>query len=204
MHGETTRLIALAVMLLIGLTAVHTSQVQRPRAVPRTWDDEPLASLEVPLPHPEFSPTAVSADYYYRIPVRPIFKGYPVYAPGHEPAGYLDWLKQREPELLWDDKSNRPPLQTESDWIKAGEIVFDAAIFYDSVASADDVRNPAWYKRVAPLTTRDGIVPSTIYIVREKGKVELGNNACAFCPPASSRAEWSSKELRGTSHLTAP
>ena len=187
MQGKTTRLVPLAVMSLVGLTAlVHTTHAQKASsvfasAIPKTWDNGLLASLEVPLPHPEFSPRAVSDDYYYRIPVRRIFKGYSVYAPGHEPAGYLDWLKGREPELLWDDKGTRPPLQTESDWIKAGEMVFDAAIFYDSVASAEDARNPDWYRKVAPLATTGGIVPYTTYVIREKGKVELGNNACAFC-----------------------
>ncbi len=181
-----TRFIALGVISLVGISAVHGSQAQRPDgvfvpAIPRAWDDSMLASLEVPLPHSEFSPKAVSADYYYRIPVRPIFRGYPVYAPGREPAGYLDWLKQREPQLLWNDGKTKPPLQTESDWITAGAMVFDAAIFYDAVASANDVRNSDWYTRVAPITTSDGILPYATYVVREKGKVELGNNACGFC-----------------------
>ena len=54
-----------------------------------------MATLEVPLADPVGSPKQVSADYYYRIPVRPIYKEYPIYAPGHEPPGYLDWLKRQ-------------------------------------------------------------------------------------------------------------
>ena len=84
------------------------------REVPRTWDDKAIAELEVPLADPVGSPKHVSADYYYRIPVRPIYKGYPVYAPGHEPPNYKAWLAQQEPQLLWGtDATGRevaPPL----------------------------------------------------------------------------------------------
>src|SRR5438445_6865944 len=82
-----------------------------------TWDDAAMAELEVPLADPVGSPKHVSADYYYRIPVRPIYKQYAVYAPGHEPPGYLEWLKQQEPKIVWDDKGHRPPLKTQADWI---------------------------------------------------------------------------------------
>jgi hypothetical protein len=149
--------------------------------VPVTWDEQALASLEVPLPDPKFSPKAVPRSYYERVPVRPIYRGYPVYAPGQEPAGYWESLQQREPELLWDDKGKQPPLNSAADWIKAGEIVFNAAIFYDAVASVADVRNPVWYERVRPPTTRDGVLPYTQYVIRKKGTVELANNACGFC-----------------------
>src|SRR5215468_4278678 len=94
-------------------------------AIPKTWDDGAIASLEVPLANPIGSPKHVSADYYYRIPVAPIYKTYPIYTPGHEPAGYVDWLKQQGPEILWDDAGHAPQLKTEKDWIDAGEIVFD-------------------------------------------------------------------------------
>jgi hypothetical protein len=56
-------------------------------AFPRTWDEAAIAALEVPLADPQGSPKHVSADYYYKIPVRPIYKSYTVFAPGHEPPG---------------------------------------------------------------------------------------------------------------------
>jgi hypothetical protein len=149
--------------------------------IPKTWDEQALAALEVPSPNPEFSPVAVPSEYYHRIPVRPIYKSYPVYAPGKEPAGYLDRLKQEKPVILWDDQGTRPPLQSEADWVTAGELVFDAAIFCDAVARVEDVRNPEWHRKVAPPLTPEGVVPFARYVVREKGKIELGNNACAFC-----------------------
>src|SRR5512138_1760279 len=106
--------------------------------IPRVWDDEELAGLEVPLAEAAASPTHISADYYYRIPVRPIYKSYPVYAPGQEPPGYQEWLKQQEPEMAFDTAK----LKTAADWIRAGEVVFDAPVFYDAVVGAADVRDP--------------------------------------------------------------
>jgi hypothetical protein len=62
---------------------------------PRTWDDAAISKLEVPLANPIGSPKHITAEYYYKIPVRPIYKQYPVYAPGREPAGYMDWSNSR-------------------------------------------------------------------------------------------------------------
>ena len=67
---------------------VGFATAQEPHKIPRTWDNEEIARHEVPLAQPEASPKHVSSDYYYRIPVRPIYKSYPVYAYGHEPSGY--------------------------------------------------------------------------------------------------------------------
>jgi hypothetical protein len=88
--------------------------------IPKTWDPTALASLEVPLAEPSASPVPVPFDFYYAMPIRPIYKSYPIYAPGHEPADYMNWLKQQEPEVIWGedlkDKTMRtPPLKTESD-----------------------------------------------------------------------------------------
>ena len=42
----------------------------------------------------------------------------------------MEWLKRKEPVVLWDEASHKPKLETEADWIKAGEIVLDAPNFY--------------------------------------------------------------------------
>lgn len=80
-HGA---LIASTLLLALGGTR---AQERHPGdgVVPKTWDDAEIARHEIPLADPNGSPKHVSSDYYYRIPVRPIYKGYPVYAPGHEP-----------------------------------------------------------------------------------------------------------------------
>src|SRR5512138_2911813 len=93
---------------------VAQQQPARPQ-IPTTWDESALASLEVPGVAPGFSPHAVSAKYYYSVPVRPVFKTYPVYAPGKEPAGYFEWLRSREPQIVF----NLEGLHSDLDWIKA-------------------------------------------------------------------------------------
>ena len=148
--------------------------------IPKTWDDQEIARHEVPLADPTGSPKHVSADYYYRIPVRSIYKGYPVYAPGHEPLGYLDWLKHREPVILWDDHGHAPPLQTEVDWVRAGQIVFDSPTSW-SADMAQYVRSPVWYEKTGARVAKDGVLPDFQYVVRTKGRVEIGLTSCAGC-----------------------
>jgi hypothetical protein len=149
--------------------------------IPKTWDDTEIAAHEIPLAYPIGSPKHVSADYYYRIPVRPIYKGYPVYAPGHEPPGYMDSLRQREPVVLWDDHGQAPPLRTETDWIRAGEMVFEAPLGAIASLRIEDVRNPIWYEKTGAPVANDGTLPGLQYTIRRKGVVELGADSCAFC-----------------------
>src|SRR6186997_1706028 len=90
--------------------------------IPRTWSSADVASLEVPLANPKYSPAHVSPEAYYRIPARVLYKSYPVYHPDREPAGYMERLKTLEPEVAFDTAN----LKTREDWIKAGELVFNA------------------------------------------------------------------------------
>jgi hypothetical protein len=185
MKFRTISLLTLTVCGLLGLTTfISQGQDRKPNAIftpviPKTWDDEAMASLEVPLADPVGSPKHVSADYYYRIPVRPIYKSYPFYAPGREPVGYVDWLKQQEPQVIWDDAGHRPTLQTEADWIKAGEIVFDAPFNYIPLPSDSEWR--ALFQSVVPPVAKDGTIPVFRLFVRKRGEVELGNFACGVC-----------------------
>jgi hypothetical protein len=172
--------------LLMGISsASQDTESQRPSAatpvIPKTWNDAAISTLEVPLANPVGSPKHVSADYYYRIPVAPIYKSYPVYAPGHEPTGYLDWLKQQEPAVIWDDEGHAPPLKTEADWLKAGEMVFGAPTDFDRFVTVAETRDPAWYKQIGTPVAKDGTVPFVRYVVRKKGVVEVGQISCAMC-----------------------
>ena len=146
--------------------------------IPRTWDDQAMESLELPLADPAASPRHISSAYYYRIPVRPIYKSYPVYRPDREPAGYADFLKTQQPEIVFDVSR----LKTEGDWIKAGELVFDAPIEFESTGTLySETRRNDWFDKNRVLTTKDGILPNMKYVIREKGKVELGLLSCAMC-----------------------
>jgi hypothetical protein len=150
--------------------------------IPRAWDDRDVATFEVPLAQPDRSPRYLSAAEYYALDVMPIYRGYPLYAPGREPAGYLESLKQKEPEIIFDPAK----LRTEQDWIQAGGIVFRASRLYGGVPP-EGVKSAGFAEAIGAIAslqtpvTRDGILPFFQYVVRKKGVVELGIVACANC-----------------------
>jgi hypothetical protein len=171
-----TAAVILAAMVVFSPQS-QKANTTKPPAVPKVWDDEEVASLEVPLADDSASPVPVSSEFYYRMHVRSIYKSYPVYAPGKEPTGYMEWLKSQEPVTVVDDSK----LNTEADWIRAGEEVFQAPLFYDQLITVDDARNPLWYQHTRAPVAKDGSVPAMRYVIREKGKIELGNFSCAMC-----------------------
>jgi hypothetical protein len=163
------------------LGAVATAPERMPsRTVPRTWEDEAIARLEVPLATPIGSPKHVTSDYYYKIPVAPIYRSYPVYRPGREVADYFAWLGQQEPEILWDDTVHRPRLETDADWIRAGELVFDTGVSAATM-SVNEIRDPKWYAATGFPLTKDGSVPVVRYVVRQRGNLSLEMFGCATC-----------------------
>jgi len=141
-----------------------------------------MPALEVPLANAIRSPKQAAADCYYRIPVRPIYKSYPVYAPGHEPPGYMDWLKQQEPVIIWGRLRPQTPTPDGSRLeIKAGEIVFDSPISYNALATVTDVRDPVWYQKTGTPVAGDGTMQLSRYVIRKKGVIDLGEVSCASC-----------------------
>jgi hypothetical protein len=176
------------VLFALGFTLTKLGgQVQpasiRPPVIPKTWDDQAIATLEIPLADPAGSPKHVSADYYYRIPVAPIYRSYFVYAPGREPAGYMDWLKRQEPEIVWDDVGHAPALKTSADWIEAGEVAFDAPIVFNGEgdAQATWVRDRAWLEKTGTPVAKGGSLPFVRFVIRRKGVIELGDLSCGTC-----------------------
>jgi hypothetical protein len=59
------------------LISIGSAQRENASSVPKTWDDDAIATLEVPLANPIGSPKHVSAEYYYRIPVAPFSRAIP-------------------------------------------------------------------------------------------------------------------------------
>lgn len=167
-----------ATVVMWAAKAEKTADEFKPE-IPRVWDDQALATLEVPLAVPEDSPKFVSSNWYYKIPVRPIYKSYPVYRPDKEPPGYMEWLKQQEPQIVFDSTK----LKTKEDWIKAGELVYDAPIGFNTplFMTMADLRNPEWYKKLDVPVAKDGSVPFARYVIREKGKIDLGEGSCNTC-----------------------
>ena len=73
--------------------------------IPKAWDDAEVARFEMPLAQRGRSPRYMSAEEYYALRVRPIYRSYPMYAPGRDPAGYIESLKKKEPEIILTPRS---------------------------------------------------------------------------------------------------
>ena len=132
--------------------------------IPKAWDENEVARLEVPLVQRDHSPRYLTAEQYYARKVRIIYRTYPVYAPGRAPVGYLDELKKKEPEVIVFDAKT---LRTKDEWIRAGEAVFDDSPFPFPTG-------PAGFRLPPGITlsvTREGIIPADRYVIRQRGLV---------------------------------
>jgi mono/diheme cytochrome c family protein len=167
----------ISVKLLAGLlviVALGRAQEFRPE-IPKVWDDEAVAGFELPLAQRDRSPRHLSSSEYYALKVRPIYKTYPMYEPGKEPAGYIEWLKQQEPEIVFDPAK----LKTKEDWIAAGKLVFESEVQLHPLPPGVPPVNGA-----IP-ASKEGILQPfrdfNRYIIRKKGVLEIGENSCASC-----------------------
>ena len=145
--------------------------------IPKVWDDESLRDVELPLAQ-RIPVHHVSSEFYYQIPVRPNLKTYPIYRPDKEPLGYWEWLLQQDPSPAF----NPAALRTKEDWIKAGELMFEAAKDFTPFNDPfTDVRNPKWYEYTGMKVDKQGIVPFYRYVIRKKGTIEVNLDSCAEC-----------------------
>jgi hypothetical protein len=145
--------------------------------VPRTWDEQALATLELPNAVTGVPAKHVAADFYYRIPAVTIYRTYPLYEPSREPAGYLEDLAKAAPEVTFI--ADR--LTTQAQWIAAGELVFHWPIRFRPYDAEAKEQLRQQLAKVPTAVARDGILPYYRLVVREPGKIELGSFACAMC-----------------------
>jgi len=161
----------LALLLLLAASAFAAE-------IPRTWDTKAVANLEVPLANVKAATAHVSEAAYYAMPERKIYRGYPVYHPSREPRGYRKWLTEQEPQIVFDDST----LKSDADWIRAGEEVFHSPLSFGPVFfGADDVKDAAFFEAAGMPVAKDGTIPFARWLVRTKGKVELGSMGCNTC-----------------------
>jgi Di-haem oxidoreductase, putative peroxidase len=164
-------------LILLAVAALGAGQTTFHPDIPRVWDDQAVETMEVPLAQRDRSPRYMSSAEYYALKVRPIYRSYPAYAKGREPAGYLESLKEKEPEIIFDPAK----LHTKEDWIRAGKLVFEAETQYRPVTGAQ----PSADDPFAQPLGKDGELPFFRpffrYYVRKKGVLEVGINACAGC-----------------------
>jgi hypothetical protein len=176
------RLCLALVFALFGLILSSLSLGQKPETnrpvIPKTWDTQAIDSFQLQLADPKVAVKLISSSYYYSIPIRPIYKSYDVYRPDREPRGYMDQLKRKEPQVIFDFSK----LKSEADWTRAGEMVFDSPI--ELVADGtlySEIRGMDWFDKNKVPVTSEGVMPFMRWVVREKGKVELGILSCAQC-----------------------
>lgn len=147
--------------------------------VPSPWSEASIAGYRLPLAGLGHAPKMVSGAAYYNLPEVNL-KTYPVYTPDKEPKGYIEWLQSRDPEPMVDVSK----LHTRADWIAAGREVFYSRELPRYSGSEDNlklIRDPRVLEAYKLQTTKDGVLLGLRYLVREKGKVELGTDTCAMC-----------------------
>jgi len=117
----------------------------------------------------------MSAEEYYRLRVCPIYRSYPVYVKGREPVGYIEALKQKAPEVIFDPSK----FHSKESWIEAGKLVFESDTKFSPAPAltVDDITVPA------STVSKDGMLPGFAYryYIREKGVLEVGINSCSGC-----------------------
>ena len=72
-------------VLVVGLYLVCIAFISG-QTIPKTWDEAALSAMQTPLRDPSRTPKHMASEVYNRMPVLTIYKTYPVYAPGREPA----------------------------------------------------------------------------------------------------------------------
>lgn len=163
-----------SLMLLI-VAAFGSDDLPFHPVIPKVWDDQAVATLEVPLVQRDRSPKYMTSAEYYALKVRPIYRSYPMYIAGREPAGYLDSLKRKDPEIVFDPAK----LHTKADWIHAGKLVFESDTTFLPIQSP-----PTSEPRDCKVASDGELMcfhAGTRYYVRQKGVVEAGANSCAGC-----------------------
>ena len=147
--------------------------------VPSPWSDAAIAGYRLPLAGLGRAPKMASGKAYYDLPEVNL-KTYPVYSPDREPKGYLDMLRAKDPEPMVDAGK----LHTRAEWIAAGREVFYGRELPRFSGSEDNLalmRDPKVIAAYGVQMTKDGVLLGLRYVVREKGKIELGTDTCAMC-----------------------
>lgn len=158
------------------MAATWTCLGQLRPAIPKVWNPEALDAMTLPLVGLDKRIKYPAAEWYYRIPEREIYRGYPVYDLRKEPRGYMEWLTHQNPEMPVDPSK----LNTEFDWIQAGESVY-SSVQVDGLLTPDDLHNPAAWEKFRFVADAEGSLPGWRYVIRKRGLIEVGPTLCGSC-----------------------
>ena len=151
--------------------------------IPKTWDDNAMATLELPLANPVGSPKHVPAEYYYRIPVRPIYKTYPKIPPGSRAARLsgvaADGSSRSCSGTIADVGRSWSPKRTGSRRVKWSSTRQSCSRAH--TANAGQMR--AFIAKTGDLYDKDGVSPVHLLtsVIANRAKLETGEVACAEC-----------------------
>src|SRR4051812_32646248 len=106
-------------LLFMMATCAYCRSEDNPYPAPKIWDEAKLKDWALPLANDGPEIRQVSEQDYYASPVDNL-RSYPVYHPDREPPGYLEKLRNMEPEPLVEIG----PARTKAQWIELGERVF--------------------------------------------------------------------------------
>ena len=149
--------------LLSSVVLINHSQAQEAgrkssRVIPKTWDDQALADLEVPLPDPAGSPRNVPSEYYYRIRSGPYSSPIPSTPPDMSRQVFGS-DQAATASHLWDDFDQATPKER-CGLDEAGKAVFDAPIGYrhEQPNPGNDVgiQHGTRHRRIS---AKDGTIP---------------------------------------------
>ncbi|WP_206513080.1 hypothetical protein, partial [Larkinella soli] len=145
--------------------------------IPRTWDLESIHHSHLPPPDTTVRVSYAPEAYYNDLPEHVIYKTFPVYLQEYEKPGYLDSLRQLEPEVAFDPGQ----LKTREDWIKAGELVFNWPVAYTPINEKVGRLNRNLFRGGKGKFTPDGRYLVNRYVLQEKGRLLVGSLSCASC-----------------------
>jgi hypothetical protein len=169
------KLLLLIVGILVIIPAI--SLLGTFNGIPKTWDMQAIKKFHLPPPDSTVKVIYASEEYYDSLPDHVISKTFPMYIREFEKSGYIDSLRNLEPEITFDVNT----LKTPEDWIKAGELVFNWPVAYSAVGGNVSQLKKSDFDNSNGKITKEGIYPFSRYVLTEKGKLTVGSLSCASC-----------------------
>lgn len=145
--------------------------------IPVTWDMKAIKAFHLPPPDTTMNVQYAPDAYYNSLPEHVITKTFPIYTLQKTRPGYLDSLRSLEPEVVFDVQK----LQTEEDWIKAGEAVFKWPVAYTHFSEKVSNLDSSLFNNGKGKLTRDGVYLFSSYVIDKKGMLLVGSLSCASC-----------------------
>lgn len=166
------------ISLLLLATALSSMYLLPKNDIPRTWDEEAIEALMLPLADTAVEVVPISADYYYQLPERHLYKTYPIrLLDSLDQARYLDSLRQLDPVEYDPD----PQSLSEEELIALGEKVFHMpVVFFPWPPGIMQVLKQDIEENGVRVTEK-GVFPFMEYVIAEKGEVLGGTFSCAEC-----------------------